>query len=138
SSRYRKIAKTNSSSIGTKFIKGEITMAIYTGDPNKEINLATTEFTTQTPGHPNSFNPKFRQMLDNDANLDKRINDHKNASVLDHPDGSVTTSKLADGAVTSGKLAAEAATDTVIGTRTINDASAPNSDTGSPTNLWSW
>lgn len=63
---------------------------------------------------------------------------HKSATTLDHPDGSVTTSKLADGAVTSGKLAAGAATDTVIGTRTINDASAPNSDTGSPTNLWSW
>jgi hypothetical protein len=30
---------------------------------------------------------------------------HRNASVLDHPDGSVTTTKLADGAVTLAKLA---------------------------------
>jgi hypothetical protein len=68
----------------------------------------------------------------------KDMNDHRTAEVLDHPDGSVTTEKLADGAVTSGKMAAGAATDAAIGTRTINDSSAPDSDTSSPTNLWSW
>jgi len=34
---------------------------------------------------------------------------HKSAAVLDHPDGSVTTEKLADGAVTAAKVAADVA-----------------------------
>lgn len=37
------------------------------------------------------------------------IADHKSAAVLDHPDGSVTTEKLADGAVTAAKVAADVA-----------------------------
>jgi len=35
---------------------------------------------------------------------------HRSAAVLDHPDGSVTTEKLADGAVTATKVAADVAT----------------------------
>jgi len=77
-------------------------------------------------------------IIDQNATPQSEFDDHRSAGVLDHPDGSVTTAKLADGAVTSGKMAAGAATDAAIGTRTINDASAPNTDTGSPTNLWSW
>jgi hypothetical protein len=36
---------------------------------------------------------------------DKRVTDHKNASVLDHPNGSVTAEKLASNAVTKSKIA---------------------------------
>ena len=36
--------------------------------------------------------------------LQEDINEHKNAKVLDHPDGSVTKDKLANGAVTENKM----------------------------------
>jgi len=85
-------------------------------------------------------------VLPDDLNqIGQEINDvteglvtHKTASVLDHPDGSVTTAKLANGAVTSSKLANGAATDSVIGNRTISDSSTPTSDSGALTTILGW
>jgi len=82
---------------------------------------------------------------------------HMQSAVLDHPDGSVTTAKLAakavtqakigdkavgqaqiaDKAVGSGQLANGAATDTVIGNRTIDDTVTAASGADTPTRLWS-
>ncbi|WP_036647300.1 phage tail protein [Paenibacillus wynnii] len=59
------------------------------------------------------------------------FNEHTDAAVLDHPDGSVTTAKLGAKVVTSAKLGDGSATDTVIGNRTLSDTAAPVSDTGS-------
>lgn len=79
--------------------------------------------------------------------LDDSVDSHKSALTLDHPDGSVTTSKLAaksvtqdklaDKAVGSGQLADGAATDTVIGTRAIDDSVAAAAGADTPTRLWS-
>ncbi|MFD0682366.1 MULTISPECIES: phage tail-collar fiber domain-containing protein [unclassified Paenibacillus] len=76
------------------------------------------------------------------------FNTHKNGSVLDHPDGSVTTPKLAPKSVTaakisdntigSGQLANGAATDIVIGNRTIDDTAAPSTGPNTITNLFSF
>jgi FlaG/FlaF family flagellin (archaellin) len=41
---------------------------------------------------------------------DQRITDHKNAIILDHPNGSVTVDKLATSSVTSSKIAPGAIT----------------------------
>jgi hypothetical protein len=62
------------------------------------------------------------------------IEDHRLASVLDHPDGSVTTEKLADGAVTAAKVAADVATqaeldahaNTTSGAHGATSAAMPN------------
>lgn len=45
------------------------------------------------------------QITTNDTASINRDNTHKNATVLDHPDQSVTTAKIRDLAVTSGKIA---------------------------------
>lgn len=50
---------------------------------------------------------------------DDRVTNHQNAPVLDHPDGSVTTEKLADGAVTTKKLANAAVTTLKIADRNV-------------------
>lgn len=57
-----------------------------------------------------------------------QLNAHKQTTVLDHPDGSVTAAKLAN----------NAATDTKIGNRTITDTVEPTGNTGTLTNLLSW
>jgi hypothetical protein len=63
---------------------------------------------------------------------------HRSAATLDHPDGSVTSEKIADGAVTPAKLASGAAVanigyipvnragDTMTGTLTVPSLSGPN------------
>ncbi|WP_438449389.1 phage tail-collar fiber domain-containing protein, partial [Gorillibacterium sp. sgz5001074] len=66
------------------------------------------------------------------------LTDHKTAATLDHPDGSVTTAKLAAKAVTSAKLADGAATDTVIGNRTADQTQVPSSNVGLVTQFISW
>ncbi|WP_248930146.1 hypothetical protein [Paenibacillus hamazuiensis] len=54
--------------------------------------------------HTNASDPHPQYATDNDMNV------HKTAAVLDHPDGSVTTAKLANGAVTATKVASDVAT----------------------------
>jgi len=84
-----------------------------------------------------------------DSSASDALNTHKIAAVLDHPDGSVTTEKLASGAVTSDKiasgavgtsqLAANAVIDTVIGNRTANPTQVPASNgPGTLTQWFSW
>ena len=45
-----------------------------------------------------------------DSSLQTQITNHRNTSILDHPDGSVTTAKLADNSVTTSKIANGAVT----------------------------
>src|SRR5690606_12847196 len=42
--------------------------------------------------------------------LNQKVNDHANAAILPHADGSVTTAKLANGAVSTAKIANSAVT----------------------------
>lgn len=88
--------------------------------------------------------------------IEQQVNDnwddydaHKKAATLDHPDGSVTTSKLADGVVTTpkigngvvttDKMAAGAATDSITGSRTADpDTATAYGLTGTITQLFSW
>jgi len=92
------------------------------------------------------------------AGAQQNLTTHKTAAVLDHPDGSVTTAKLAakavtqakigdkaigqgqlgDKAVGSGQLADGAATDAVIGTRAVADGTAPTGDSGTLATLLGW
>jgi hypothetical protein len=88
-----------------------------TGDPNQAVNVTMRALEPTDQAIPDLWNVPFQQLLNNDANLNQRVGTlennqggttlsaHRTASVLDHPDGSVTTPKLADGAVTLAKLA---------------------------------
>ena len=49
-------------------------------------------------------------MSDQVADLTSKLDTHKMAAVLDHPNGSVTTAKIADGAISEGKIAGGAVT----------------------------
>ena len=99
-------------------------MSNLTGDPNAPVVLSIRALETTDDALPELWNTPFQTLLNNDANLHQRVgtletaqgqsgaalNAHRSAPVLDHPDGSVTTDKLADGAVTSTKLADGAVT----------------------------
>jgi hypothetical protein len=56
----------------------------------------------------------------------KGIYDHKNASVLDHPDGSVTTAKLAAYSVTAEKLASNAVTNAKLAVNAVTTEKIAN------------
>ena len=57
------------------------------------------------------------------TNLQTQITNHKNAPVLDHPDGSVTAVKLADNSVTTSKIANGAVTADKIHSSLLNTVS---------------
>jgi hypothetical protein len=78
-----------------------------TGDPNQAVNLTIRALEPTDNAIPDLWNVPFQQFLNNDANLNQRVSSletsqggttlatHRSASVLDHPDGSVTAEKLA-------------------------------------------
>jgi len=92
-------------------------MPNLTGNPNQPVNVTIRALEPTDQAIPDLWNVPFQTLLNNDANLNQRVSSletsqggttlaaHRNASVLDHPDGSVTTTKLANGAVTLQKLA---------------------------------
>jgi hypothetical protein len=92
-------------------------MPNLTGNPNQPVNVTIRALEPTDQAIPDLWNVPFQQFLNNDANLNQRVSSletsqggttlaaHRSASVLDHPDGSVTTTKLANGAVTLQKLA---------------------------------
>jgi hypothetical protein len=93
-----------------------------TGDPNQGVNVTIRALEPTDDAIPDLWNAPFQTLLNNDANLNQRVSAlettqggttlsaHRTAAVLDHPDGSVTTPKLADGGVTEPKLADGAVT----------------------------
>jgi hypothetical protein len=95
-------------------------MPNLTGNPNQPVNVTIRALEPTDQAIPDLWNVPFQQLLNNDANLNQRVSSletsqggttlaaHRSASVLDHPDGSVTTTKLANGAVTLQKLASTA------------------------------
>jgi hypothetical protein len=95
-------------------------MPNLTGNPNQPVNVTIRALEPTDQAIPDLWNVPFQQLLNNDANLNQRVSSletsqggttlaaHRSASVLDHPDRSVTTPKLADGAVTLQKLASTA------------------------------
>jgi hypothetical protein len=110
-------------------------MPNLTGDPNRPVNVTIRALEPTDNAIPDLWNVPFQQLLNNDANLNQRVSSletsqggttlaaHRSASVLDHPDGSVTTTKLANGAVTLQKLAAAAfSTDPTPNTLVLRNA----------------
>lgn len=60
-------------------------------------------------------------MSDQVADLTDKLDAHKSAAVLDHPDGSVTTDKIADGAVTADKIPSKEIDGLLINDKTIDE-----------------
>ena len=58
-----------------------------------------------------------------DSSLQAQITNHKNSTILDHPDGSVTTAKLADNSVTTSKIANGSVTADKIHSSLLNTVS---------------
>lgn len=58
-----------------------------------------------------------------DSSLQAQITNHKNSTILDHPDGSVTTAKLADSSVTTSKIANGSVTADKIHSSLLNTVS---------------
>jgi hypothetical protein len=68
------------------------------------------DFQAGTRAVSQQIDDELNQLVDAHNTLDNTINNHKNNAVLDHPDGSVTTNKLANNGVTTSKLADSAVT----------------------------
>ncbi len=60
-------------------------------------------------------------MSDQVSDLADKLDAHKSAAVLDHPDGSVTTAKIADGAVTADKIPNKEIDGILINDKTIDE-----------------
>lgn len=88
--------------------------------------MARTNWQMGDTVQPEDLNQLGQEINDNAADLA----DHKSAAVLDHPDGSVTTEKLADGAVTAAKVAADVAkvTDLTAHTNTTSGVHGATSE----------
>lgn len=65
------------------------------------------------------------EMAQDISDLTASLTTHREAATLDHPDGSVTTDKLADGAVTTEKLASEAVTEAKLSSGVIAKIEKP-------------
>jgi hypothetical protein len=93
-----------------------------TGDPNQAVNVTIRALEPTDRAIPDLWNVPFQQFLNNDANLNQRVSTletaqggttlsvHRTAPTLDHPDGSVTSEKIANEAITTVKLANGAVT----------------------------
>jgi len=92
------------------------------GDPNQPVTLSLRALQESDFALPDLWNEPFRVLLSNDARLAADLARletaqggttlalHRQASVLDHPNGSVTAPKIAPGAVTAEKIAPGAVT----------------------------
>lgn len=71
----------------------------------KQVDPTSSDTTRNKHVSNNDLKTLQDQITTNDTASNNRDNTHKGATVLDHPDQSVTTEKLKDLAVTSGKIA---------------------------------
>lgn len=70
-----------------------------------------------------SIQTQINSKTTNVSSLQSQINTHKNSTILDHPDGSVTTAKLADNSVTTSKIANGSVTADKIHSSLLNTVS---------------
>lgn len=94
-------------------------MTQYTGKTGS-VNKTFTELSTQSSGHPNTFNPIYRQLMDNDAELEKKVSDHA-AAADPHPQYATDTDLTNHtGAADPHTQYAKKAGDTFTGMVTVN------------------
>ena len=92
-------------------------MSRIIGDPNQPVTLSLRALQESDFALPDLWNEPFRVLLSNDARLAADLARletaqggttlalHRQASVLDHPNGSVTAPKIAPGAITADQIA---------------------------------